>query len=274
MIKTKLKLGDTFQSTSGNTFSIIELLPDCKSKVKFNDEFGYEVVVNNTALRKGTIKNPYYRKLFGKGYFGVGPYKSKLGPGSQGYPNTKEYMAWINMLSRCYYDKYTFRTTGNKVYDDAEVCDEWLNFQTFAKWFTEKYMYTQLKEKGIKVALDKDILGEGSKLYSPETCSLVPVEINAALIGCSKVMVGKHSVNPRLLKNGTYSINLISFDKKTIIVSGLKSKEECLNEYMKQKKLILIELAKKYKHIIESNVYEKLTESWDKFLFKSPVGLV
>jgi len=269
----KLKVGDTFQSTSGNTYTVIENLADCKSKVKFNDEFGYEVITDNTNVCKGSLKNPYYRKLFGKGYFGVGPYKSKLGPGSQGYPNTKEYMAWINMLSRCYYDKYTFRTTGNKVYDDAEVCDEWLNFQTFAKWFTEKHDYTQLKERDIKVALDKDILGEGSKLYSPETCALVPVEINSALIGCSKVMTGNYCVKYNKLKNGTYSLSLNKPDKTVVRISDLKSPEDCFNEYIKHKKVILIELANKYKHVIEQNVYDKLTESWDHFLFKSPVDL-
>jgi len=272
MSKSKLKVGDTFQSTSGNTYTVIENLADCKSRVKFNDEFGYEVVAENTTIRKGNLKNPYHRKLFGKGYFGVGPYKSKLGPATKGYPNTKEYMAWINMLSRCYYDKYIFRTTGNKVYDDAEVCDDWLNFQTFAEWFTEKYIYTQLKERDIKVALDKDILGEGSKLYSPETCALVPVEINSVLIGCSKVMTGEHRIKYNSLKNGNYSITFSNFGK-LIYVSGLKSKEECFNQYIIQKKLVLIELANKYKHVIEENVFNKLTESWDHFLFKSPVRL-
>jgi len=256
----KLKVGDTFQSTSGNTYTVIENLADCKFKVKFNDEFGYEVVADNTTVRKGNLKNPYHGKLFGKGYFGVGPYKSKLGPTTQGFANTKEYMAWINMLSRCYYDKYIQRNTGNKVYEDAEVCDEWLNFQNFARWFTEKYLDIQLKEPTIKVALDKDILSEGSKLYSPETCAIIPVEINGALTGCSGVLSGKGKITCRLTKNGKYSITLTNRDGTTRGVQGLNSVEDCLSVYMEHKRIVLRELAEKYKHILEHKVYEKLAK--------------
>lgn len=257
--KSKLKVGDTFQSTSGNTYSVIELLPDCKSRVKFNDEFGYETIVDNDNLSRGRIKNPYYRKIFGLGYFGVGPYKSKLGSAKAGHANTKEYSAWINMLSRCYYDKYIQRNTGNKTYEDAVVCVEWLNFQTFAKWFSDKYNPIETKEPRLKVALDKDILGDGSKLYSPETCSVIPFELNSSLIGCAGILIGEGKIGCRLNKNGKYSITL-SRNGITRGVSKLNLVEDCFNVYMEHKRSILKELVEKYKHILELKVYEKLTQ--------------
>jgi hypothetical protein len=256
----KLKVGDIFQSTSGNTYTVIENLADCKSKIKFNDEFGYEVVADNYAIRNGRLKNPYYRKLFGKGYFGVGPYKSKLGPGSQGYPNTLEYTAWINMLSRCYYHTNKTKVQNNMVYKDVEVCPEWLNFQTFSEWFTEKYNLVKSKEPYIKIALDKDILSGTSKIYSPETCSIIPSEISMSLIGSSGVLIGKGKINCRLTRNGKYSITLHNRDGTTRGVVGLNSKEDCLNVYMEHKRTVLKELAEKYKHVLEHRVYDRLIQ--------------
>ena len=53
------------------------------------------------------------------------------------------------------------------------MCDEWLNFQVFAKWH-EKHSY----EVNERLHLDKDILYPGNKVYSPEKCLLVSQRIN------------------------------------------------------------------------------------------------
>jgi hypothetical protein len=54
------------------------------------------------------------------------------------------------------------------------VCDEWKTHSGFKQWFDENYI------EGY--SLDKDILVKGNKLYSPDTCCFVPVEINNLLI--------------------------------------------------------------------------------------------
>lgn len=53
------------------------------------------------------------------------------------------------------------------------VCDEWLIFSNFEKWF-DKYW-----KVGYQV--DKDLLGD--KVYSPETCVMLPKRLNVLLAG-------------------------------------------------------------------------------------------
>ena len=113
------------------------------------------------------IKDPYEITIFGKGYFGEGIYKS--------YDNgkvSKEYTIWYDMLKRCYNPKCHERYP---TYIGCEVCDEWLNFQNFAKWHNENYY----EIPGERTALDKDILVKGNKIYSPNTCIYVPQNINS-----------------------------------------------------------------------------------------------
>lgn len=62
-----------------------------------------------------------------------------------------------------YTDKYP-------TYIDCSVCTDWLEFQNFAKWFSENYI------EGYQ--LDKDILKKGNKIYAPEFCVFIPQEIN------------------------------------------------------------------------------------------------
>ncbi len=78
---------------------------------------------------------------------------------------TKSYTVWKDMNVRCYQKRDIYET-----YKDCEVCEEWLNYQNFAKWFEDNYIEGW--------CLDKDILIKDNKLYSPNTCCFVPKEIN------------------------------------------------------------------------------------------------
>ena len=63
-------------------------------------------------------------------------------------------------------------------YIGCKVCEEWLNFQNFARWiYDNKYECDDLE-------LDKDLLIKGNKIYSPNTCCLLPHEINYAISMC------------------------------------------------------------------------------------------
>ena len=80
------------------------------------------------------------------------------------------YTTWRNMLARCYSTKQQVR---NQTYIECSVCDEWLSFSNFKIWFDENYI------EGF--ALDKDILFEGNKIYSPYFCRFVPFYLNSLL---------------------------------------------------------------------------------------------
>jgi len=74
---------------------------------------------------------------------------------------------WKSMLKRCYYSKYQAR---KPTYIGCTVCEEWLTFSNFKSWMeTQDFEGKQL---------DKDILVQGNKIYSPETCIFVTKTIN------------------------------------------------------------------------------------------------
>lgn len=77
------------------------------------------------------------------------------------------FRAWGSMLQRCYSAKYQER---QPTYKGCSVSDEWLTFSKFKSW-----MECQDFEG---MQLDKDLLFEGNKVYSPETCVYVSPMVN------------------------------------------------------------------------------------------------
>ena len=72
------------------------------------------------------------------------------------------YQAWKRMLERCYSDKYQER---RPTYKGCAVSEDWLTFSAFKTWM-EKQDFEGKQ-------LDKDLLIEGNKIYSAETCVFV-----------------------------------------------------------------------------------------------------
>lgn len=239
-----LVVGNKYSSSICGEFTLIERNGDY-SVVRFDT--GYTITVGTDRVATGKIKDPLYPRLFGVGYIGIGPHKGKLGSTQKGFGPTPEYNAWINMLQRCYYDKYIFREQGHKTYDDITVDSEWHNFQNFAEWYKPKREPFDLA--GIKrPALDKDILAiEGeSKIYSPSTCCLVPDEINGAFVNLNKECILQG-------KKGFYVMH-----KRKRVTEYLETLEEAkeIRKIIKQE--YFIQLANKYKHVIEPKVYHRL----------------
>lgn len=77
------------------------------------------------------------------------------------------YVRWKILLQRCYSKKYQ---ASHPRYVGCVVCNEWLSYSSFKKWYDKYYI------QGYD--LDKDILVKGNKIYSPNTCCFVPHEIN------------------------------------------------------------------------------------------------
>lgn len=86
------------------------------------------------------------------------------------------YKHWHEMITRCYAKDYSKKFQS---YKDCSVCDEWLTFSNFLKWF-EKNWSVGMED----YHLDKDILVKGNKIYSPHTCCLVPPYVNQMLAKC------------------------------------------------------------------------------------------
>ena len=230
--------GLTFTSAQGQNFTIIEYI-DCNNcTIKFEDG----TVLKNTIyknLKKGSITNPYYKKICGVGFIGEGKYKSK-----QSEKSTLYYTTWINMIKRCYDEKYHKK---QPTYKDVIVCEEWHNFQNFAKWFEENYV------EGFH--LDKDILVKNNKIYSPETCCFIPREINNLFL-LRKQERGKYPIGVK--KNFNKYEVVVSKYKKQYYIGLFETPEEAFQVYKEVKEKYIKELAEKWKELIPSIVYQAL----------------
>lgn len=82
--------------------------------------------------------------------------------------NERSYNIWIHLMKRCCGERRP------KAYKDCKICDEWKLYSNFKKFY-DKYC------KNDSFHLDKDILVQGNKLYSPDTCVFVPREINETM---------------------------------------------------------------------------------------------
>lgn len=85
------------------------------------------------------------------------------------------YVAWRNMLERCYSDKEHERRPH---YIGCTVHPDWHKFSVFKAWMEQQEW--QGKQ------LDKDIIFEGNKVYGPGTCAFVDPGTNTFLIDSAK----------------------------------------------------------------------------------------
>lgn len=89
---------------------------------------------------------------------------------------TRAYVAWSHMLTRCYCTKTHKK---QPTYIGCSVDERFYDFQDFADWFYGQ----EFNSAGYQ--LDKDLLVPDNKVYSPETCCLIPKELNCLLLDSS-----------------------------------------------------------------------------------------
>jgi len=196
-------IGETHVSNEGYEIVVVKG-SDKPGHVVVNIDGKYDDTVEYSDLVDGKVKNPYHKSFYGKGYIGIGKHKVSIK-----CERTMKYIAWSEMLQRCYSSDYHQEYPA---YKDVTVCDEWLNFQVFGDWYDEQY-----KKKWWQ--LNKDLLGRGKKIYSPDTCVFIPIELNLLLsqdtenkdhrLGIRRVRSGYRSrsycsISGRYLDLGTY----------------------------------------------------------------------
>jgi hypothetical protein len=81
------------------------------------------------------------------------------------------YQRWLSMLRRCYSKKFI---TTNTTYAGCTVCSEWLVFSNFRVWMVGQHW----RDKD----LDKDLLFQGNKVYSPSTCVFIHRVVNSFIL--------------------------------------------------------------------------------------------
>lgn len=211
--------------------------------VKFDN--GYVTKATFRSFELGEVFNPLDLSVCKAGYVGIGSFK----PSHKGV-HTPNYECWKDMMRRCYKDERK-----NITYRDCKVCDEWLNFQNFAKWYDENYY----EIKGEKMCLDKDILIKGNKIYSPETCIFVPSKINVLFIKSNKVRGDLPIGVTRSSTKGKYTATCTRYGKACSL-GTFNDIYSAFNSYKKEKEKYIKEVADKYKEIIPHKLYDTLYE--------------
>lgn len=240
-MKTEVAEGDRVQSNSCGIYTILKINGP-EHLIRF--DMGHTAVVTKDTANSGMIKDPLFPSVFGVGFIGVGEYVSR-----KGGKILTEYGTWSRMLSRCYYENDYHRKGNRTAYDDVIVDASWFNFQVFADWYLPRRKI--LDDHGIlNSALDKEILAFTGKpkVYSPETCCVVPSEINSALINIENDRGGI------MLCGLGYFIK----QKNKKVSKHFSTIEEAIEERKIIKQIQLTNLAYKYSEVLEPKVYYRL----------------
>jgi hypothetical protein len=163
------RLNEERLNNQGCLMKIIQYNSAHDIMVEFQDKYKAKVNAQYSHFIRGQIKNPFFTSVLGVGIIGV------KYPVSINNKATKEYITWRSMLVRCYDKKFKEK---HPYYKDTTCCDEWLFYENFYEWLHEQENFDKWFN-GDRWAIDKDIVIKGNKLYHPETCCLVPQNVNA-----------------------------------------------------------------------------------------------
>lgn len=239
------KVGDILTNNQGSNYTIVEYRNSRHVAIEFNDSYKHQVVVRAHALKTKNIRNPFYPTVQGIGYIGVGDFTS-----AKGSIGREAYVKWQSMLERCYSGK-----DKHLAYGDCSVHPEWHNFQNFARWCVNQKYY------GAGYDIDKDILVTGNRVYSKDTCCLVPEEINAMVVGL-RFIDAKNDIGVDYSEDTGKYVAKASVGKYQKYIGSYKTSEEARRAYIELKKRYFKNMVIVYKDKIEVNVARALWD-WD-----------
>lgn len=196
-------------------------------------------------FKRGAIACPYEKRVYNTGYLGEGRYNASING-----EHAKCYMIWKNMLRRCYDSKSIEK---RPTYKDCEVSPEWHDFQTFSAWLDENYYEIE----GERMALDKDILCKGNKIYSPKNCIFVPTKINTLFIK-SNSSRGDSPIGVYYNKSNKKYIACCNINGKQKHLGCYETPEQAFQAYKNFKENYIKEVAEEYKSRIPSKLYEAM----------------
>ena len=239
-VKRTNRVGESVLNNFGSKMTIIAYNNANNITVQFENGFIKKTIYN--VFKTGEIKSPFCKSVYNIGFLGGEEYLPRIRN-----TITSQYMFWFNMLNRCHDQKYHKK---EPAYMGCTVCEEWHNFQNFAKWHDNNYYNIP----GEKMQLDKDILVKDNKIYSPETCVFVPQRINN-LFEKRKTSRGATPIGVSFYKrDNNYSAYYVNRGLKKHIGYFLSSDEAFLAYKMEKEKYIK-EVADEFKELIPKKLY-------------------
>lgn len=237
--------GMIFTNKKGFKWRVVDCQRLKKILVESCEWHQYTTVVTKESIKRGAIFYPYGKMSDGC-YAGKGAWISSS--------KNPHFHTWASLRTRTLDTNFKQR---HKSYIDCSLCEEWMCMQNFCDWAES----TKPKDTSVKWELDKDLLIEGNKLYSPETCCWLPKEINLFL---SKM--GEKAIYPKTLKDGSevYVVFVREGKEKQVekgshYIGTYYSYEMAVDKWRWVKKQRLNSLIKQYEHLMSDVVIERLS---------------
>lgn len=234
MDKFKDRIGTLHTTINGCLFEVIEYNSSTNVTIKFKDDFSYTTTTTWAYIKSGNVKNPFFKSIYGVGYFGDGEYVA-----TNNGKITPEYNTWRGFMRRCYSNNSADRNKYSS-YDKCSVCEEWHNFQTFAKWF---HSNSNFKDGW---HFDKDLLQQNCeyKIYSPSTCVFIPEYLNKFLANKYRTNTTGHT---GVIKKGNkWHVRINDFClNKRVFVGSFYNIDDANSAYNCYRNSILIKLKEK-----------------------------
>lgn len=161
-----------------------------------------------------------------------------------GSTGTRSYGVWAGMLARCYSLSYQVKKPS---YIGCSVDVKFLRYSCFDKWANMQVGFHQ------RFQLDKDLLVKRNKIYCPETCVFLPLEVNMALV-TQKRSRGELPIGVRRDKGGGYAAQVYCSGVNTYS-RLVGSREEAFELYREMKCKELQRLAEKFKRELDRRAY-------------------
>lgn len=246
--KINQRLGETNVNYDGCLMKIVEYNRAQDVWVEFQDKYKGKVHTDYHRFVKGIVKNPYLPHVYGVGMIGT-KYKAK-----ENGKNLKEYDAWRGVLERSYSNKLK---KNRPTYANVTCCDEWLLYENFYEWLHsqsnfDKWFY------GDRWAIDKDILIKGNKIYSPNTCCLVPHNVNQLFLKNDSKR-GVLPIGVREYNNTFKSLCSNPFTNKNEFIGRFSTVQEAFDTYKEYKESIIKRVAKE--EFAKGNITESCYEA-------------
>ena len=241
------RLGETIMQNCGEVAFIVEYVNSHDITVQFKTT-GELVKTRYNVFVEGLVKSHFTPTVFGVGITGLEPTRNENGE------QLDSYVCWKAMLKRCYSAKYQEKYP---TYKGCYVCDDWLYYPNFKKWYKENYYKISNKTSH----LDKDILVKGNKIYSPTTCIFVPNFINKLFTKSQKTR-GEQPIGVYYNKRDKKYIASLSVSKdgKSIgkYLSSFDTADAAFEVYKQAKEEYIKEIADEYKDKIPAKLYEAM----------------
>lgn len=232
------KIGEESYTNEKCIAKIVDVSNDKRDEyiIEFQDKYKARKSVQYDTFLRGNIKNPYFKSIINIGMVG-----ETITTDEFNIPKYS-YKVWKHMIERCYDKKCLSKY---KAYEDCFVCDEWLIYENFEKWFDKNYY----KVEGEITQIDKDILIKFNKEYSPNTCIFVPQTINITF---------KNYNDDYIIHNDLYLVivksKIVDFEFKKYY----KQKSEAIFNKKKERIRLQELVLEFYKGKIPKNIYDKI----------------